>query len=121
MNAIELARQAYAPSTASIRTPRSIEAQLISEITSRLSQTDASYASIVSAVHDNRQMWTALAVDVADAANGLPQELRASIFYLAEFTDIHSQKFLRGDADLQALIDINTSVIRGLRSAVGAT
>ena len=117
MNAIELARQAYAPSTTSIRTPRSIEAQLISEITSRLSRKDAPYASIVTAIHDNRQMWTALAVDVADAGNALPQELRANIFYLAEFTDHHSQKFLRGEADVSALIDVNTAVIRGLRSA----
>ncbi len=121
MNAIELARQAYAPSTASIRTPRSIEAQLISEITSRLSQTDAPYAHIVSAVHDNRQMWTALAVDVADADNALPTDLRANIFYLAEFTDLHSQKFLRGEADLSALVDINRAVIRGLRASGAAT
>ncbi len=119
MNATELARQAYAPSTASIRTPRSIEAQLISEITGRLSQRDAPYAQIVSAIHDNRQMWTALAVDVADDENALPKELRASIFYLAEFTEFHSQKFLRGEADVSALIDVNTSIIRGLRASGG--
>ncbi len=121
MNAIELARQAYAPSTASIRTPRSIEAQLVSEITSRLSKADASYSQRVSAVHDNRAMWTALAVDVADAENTLPQELRANIFYLAEFTEHHSQRYLRGEVGLDALIDVNRAIIRGLRASGGAT
>ena len=116
MNAIELAQQAYAPSTVALRTPRSVEAQLFTEITSRLSQPDTPYAQMVAAVHDNRQLWVTLAVDVADADNALPQDLRASIFFLAQFTEHHSQKVLRGEADLQPLIDINTSIMRGLRA-----
>lgn len=75
-----------------------------------------SYPALVSALHDNRRMWTTLAADVSDSSNGLPASLRAQIFYLAEFTDLHSQKVMNGTADAQVLIEINTAVLRGLHS-----
>ncbi|EBA13828.1 flagellar protein FlaF, putative [Roseobacter sp. CCS2] len=68
----------------------------------------------MAAIHDNRRMWTTMAVDVADKGNALPKELRAQIFYLAEFTDHHSQQVIRGKADPAALIDINMAVLKGL-------
>ena len=118
MNAIEQARQAYAPTQVSIRTDRSVEAQLVSQITARLRRAASAqpfnFPALVAAVHDNRRMWTAMAADVADGDNGLPKALRAQIFYLAEFTEHHSRRILRRDADATALIDINTAVLRGL-------
>ncbi len=118
MNVIEQARQAYAPTQVSIRTERSVEAQLISQITSRMRKaaftTPSDFPALVAALHDNRRMWTTMAAGVADNDNALPRELRAQIFYLAEFTELHSQKVLRGKADATALIDINTAVLRGL-------
>ena len=116
MNATLLAHQAYAPVRPAIQTPRAIEAHVITDITTRLSRKTADFPTLVRAVHDNRRMWTTLAVDVADPDNRLPAPLRAQIFYLAEFTEQHSQKFLRGEADLAALIDINTAIIRGLNA-----
>ena len=118
MNVIEQARQAYAPTQVSIRTDRSIEAQLVSQITARLRRAATAnpqdFSALVAAIHDNRRMWTAMAADVADGDNGLPSALRAQIFYLAEFTEQHSRRVLRRDADATALIDINTAVLRGL-------
>lgn len=73
------------------------------------------FADLAAALHDNRRLWTLLATSVADSKNELPQPLRAQIFYLAEFTLQHSQKVLEGNASAQILIDINTSVMRGLR------
>lgn len=119
MNVSEQARRAYAPTHVSLHTPRSVEARLLSQITSRLQQYQTStnsFADLVDALHQNREMWTTLASDVADEGNGLPQQLRAQIFYLAEFTDQHSQKVLKGEADVSALIDINTAILRGLNS-----
>ena len=116
MNAILQAKQAYAPVRPTIQTHRAIEAHVMTDITARLSRKTSDYPTLVRAVHDNRQMWSTLAVDVADPDNALPAPLRAQIFYLAEFTDQHSQKFLRGDVDLSALIDINTAIIRGLNA-----
>ena len=116
MNAILKAQQAYAPVRPAIQTPRAIEAHVITGITARLSRKTSDFPTLVGAVHDNRRMWTTLAADVADTDNALPAALRAQIFYLAEFTERHSQKFLRGEADLSALIDINTAIIRGLNA-----
>lgn len=118
MNVIEQARQAYAPTQAAVRTERSVEAQLISQITARLraaaNATPANFPALVAALHDNRRMWTTMAAGVADNDNALPSDLRAQLFYLAEFTEQHSQKILRGHAEPGALIDINTAVLRGL-------
>lgn len=118
MNVIEQARQAYAPNQIAVRTTRSVEAQLISQITSRLRRFSkmptTDFPKFIAAIHDNRRLWTTMAVDVADQGNALPRELRAQIFYLAEFTDHHSQQVIRGHADPSALIDINMAVLKGL-------
>lgn len=125
MNPIQQAQQAYSPEHAPMRSPRSIELQILGEITSRLRQaagaTDStSFARLASALHDNRRLWVHLAADVADGGNRLPAALRAQIFYLAEFTELHSRRVLREDADPAILIDINTSVMQGLDGTLSA-
>ncbi len=123
MNVIEQARQAYAPSHFPLRTPRSVEAELIAKITSNLKRQAANrkvdFPSFVAALHDNRQMWTAMAVDVAGQENGLPAPLRAQIFYLAEFTEKQSRKIIVDGLSVDALVDVNTSVLRGLNAMRG--
>lgn len=117
MNVSEQARRAYAPTQIPIHTPRSVEAKLLSQVTSRLQQTNAvgaPHVDLVDAIHRNREMWVTLAGDVASVDNGLPEMLRAQIFYLAEFTDQHSRSVLRGTADASPLIEINTAILRGL-------
>ena len=118
MNVIEQARQAYAPVNSPLRTDRSTELQIFSQTTSRLrlaaTATPPDFARLAAALHENRRLWTLLAADVADADNGLTQDLRAQIFYLAEFTAYHSRKVLKDDATVDALIDINLAVMRGL-------
>ncbi len=125
MNATEQARQAYAPAKSILRTPRSAELQIFAQVTSRLSAAaespDLNFARLAKAVHENRQLWTRLAADVADADNALPKNLRAQIFYLAEFTAYHSSKVLRGETTAAALIDINTAIMRGLAGRQGRT
>jgi len=116
VNAASLAHAAYTSSAAPVRTDRSTEYDIFSRITQRLKSADPvkNHAGMVSALHDNRQLWTLLAVDVADADNGLPQQLRAQLFYLAEFTLLHTSKILAGTGQIADLIDVNTSVMRGL-------
>ena len=117
MNAIDLARQAYAPVRPALKTNRAVEAQLLTSITARLDRDDIDFPSAVAAVHDNRRFWLMLAGDVSVEGNQLPSELRAQIFYLAEFTSLHSERFLKGDATLEPLVAINTAVIRGLNGS----
>lgn len=118
MNAIEQARQAYAPNQIATRTDRAVEAQLLGQITARLCQSQSEcppqFPTLAAAINDNRQMWTTLAISVADQDNCLPAALRAQIFYLAEFTDHHSRDVLRGKATVEPLVAINTAIMRGL-------
>mgnify|MGYP000311731850 CR=1 FL=1 len=53
--------------------------------------------------------------DVASPGNALPSQLRAQIFYLFEFTQHHTRKVMDGEARADAVTDINTAVMRGLR------
>ncbi|RYH01576.1 flagellar biosynthesis regulatory protein FlaF [Salipiger sp. IMCC34102] len=119
MNAIDLARQAYAPVRPALKTERAVEAQLLTRITARLTQAGSDFPKAAAAVHENRRFWTTMAADVSAADNKLAPELRAQIFYLAEFSEQHGAQFLKGKVGLEPLIDINTAVIRGL-NGVGA-
>ncbi|MGJ8609777.1 MAG: flagellar biosynthesis regulator FlaF [Octadecabacter sp.] len=118
MNIIDQAQRAYAPKTSVLRTGRSAEHQLFSEVTVRLKRTSAhlpsGFPAFAEAIHANRAIWTHLAAQVADDENALSNDLRARIFYLAEFTSFHSRKVLKGEADIGPLVEINTAMMRGL-------
>ena len=125
MNNAALARTAYSDATAPIRTERSTEYQIFARITHRLSNASSEniegFIDLAEAIHDNRRLWTILASDVSDKDNGLSQQLRAQIFYLAEFTEIHSRKVLAKEASVDALIEVNTAIMRGLRTMGAVT
>jgi flagellar protein FlaF len=120
MNAAELARSAYSSTKSTILTDRGTEYAVFARITQNIkaasNRGSTGFPALVAALHENRSLWSILANDVADNDNQLPQQLRARIFYLAEFTNIQTQKILAGTASADALIDVNTSVMRGLRS-----
>ncbi|WP_255599246.1 flagellar biosynthesis regulator FlaF [Hasllibacter sp. MH4015] len=112
-----LAQTAYTSSATPVRTARGTEYAAFQSITARLNASrrkGAPMSDRASALHDNRKLWTILASDLADPDNRLPQSLRAQLFYLAEFSLLQSRKALDESAALDALIDINTAVMRGL-------
>lgn len=119
MNALNMARMAYSSPTTPIRTPQGIEYDAFARVTTRLKTLSTSqkkdFPALASALNDNRRLWLILATDVAQAGNKLPDMLRAQILYLSEFTARHSSDVLGGAATVDALIDVNTSVMRGLR------
>jgi flagellar protein FlaF len=112
-----MARTAYATPGTPARSLRGIEYDLFARVTHRLKATlgRRDLAALAAALHDNHQLWTVLAADVAEPGNALPPALRARLFYLYEFTDQHSRKVLAGDASAEVLVDINTAIMRGLR------
>lgn len=114
MNAFQLAKTAYAPVHAPLRSAQTNEYDAFVKVTSALKQATAHH-DVARAIHDNRSLWTLLAADVADCDNQLPKALRAQIFYLAEFTEQHSRKVLNGTGTTDALIDINAAIMGGLR------
>lgn len=118
MSAQALSQNAYGEASRALDSPRSIEHRVFGQITARLGQAgdgaDA-FPDLAAALHDNLGLWTALAADVMDSQNALPDVLRARIMFLSEFTRIHTQKVLRREADAAPLIEINKAVMRGLR------
>lgn len=120
MNAVSRAQQAYAATAVPTRTDKSVEYDAVARITRRLrtaaQQGPAGFAELVEALHDNQRLWTIFAADVADAGNPLPRDLKARLFYLAEFTSHHTKRVLSREAGVDPLVDINTAVLRGLRN-----
>lgn len=118
MNAVNLAKRAYESRANPVRTPRGTEYALIARVTQNLkSAADAGpggVAALARALHENRRLWVTLAVDVADRENGLPEALRAQLFYLHKFVVAQSRKILQGEAAVDSLVEINTAVMRGL-------
>lgn len=114
---------AYAQREAPTRSFRSIEYDLLAQITHRLKAAwelrSNDFPSLASALHDNQQLWSTLATDVSDPGNRLPAALRARLFYLYEFTAHHSRAVLDGSGSVEVLTDINTAVMRGLRGQGG--
>lgn len=112
------AQKGYAQHARTTQTPRSTEYELIARVTHRIkSAAEAgprAYPKLVEALSDNSRLWTTLAVDVADDGNELPQDLRARIFYLAEFVQLHTSKVLARKARIAPLLEINAAVLRGL-------
>lgn len=117
-----MARTAYASPAAArqVRTQQDTEYDALARVSHRLyaalKQGKTGFPRLVEALHDNRKLWTVLAMNVADQANALPESLRAQIFYLAEFTQAHTAKVLRKEADAGVLVEINSAVMKGLRA-----
>lgn len=115
---------AYARQEAPTRSLRSIEYDLLAQVTRRLrsawANRDRDLPGLVHALADNEQLWSTLAADVALPGNGLPAPLRARLFYLYEFTIHHGRAISGGNGSVEVLAEINTAVMRGLRGEGGA-
>ena len=124
MYAHTLAKTAYSNPGQPTRTPRGTEYEVFARITHRLKAAAAldktQFPSLVRALHENRELWTMLAADVASPGNALPPQLRAQIIYLYEFTMQHTTKVIGGTATPDVLIDINTAIMRGLKQGGAA-
>jgi flagellar biosynthesis activator protein FlaF len=121
MHASALAQTAYGPKAVSTQSPRETEYQTFVRITGALATAHANgrVVEIAKALHDNNRLWTTLAADAASDGNQLPVSLRARIVNLAQFSLTHSMKVLRMEADAQPLIEINQTVMKGLRGQAG--
>ena len=118
MNVQTQAQRAYARNARTTQTPRGAEYELIARVTHRIKAAaeagPRAYPKLVEALSDNQRIWTTLAVDVADDGNALPQDLRARIFYLAEFVQQHTAKVLTRKARIKPLLEINAAILKGL-------
>lgn len=118
MSSITMAQRAYSSNIETVSTPRSVEFQVIGRITHRLKKAiqSKSRRALIAAMQENRLLWNALAADVALSQNELPDELRARILYLAEFTAQHTRKVLKDEESPVPLIEINAAILGGLQN-----
>ena len=124
MNVVERAKQGYRRNAVPIKSERASEYEAIARISHRLRSAGlnkaTNYPEFVQALSENSKLWTTLAVDVAQSENGLPQDLRARLFWLAEFTTHETSRILKGEGDLSILIEINAAILHGLREQADA-
>ena len=121
MNAVmSLNDQGYRSS--SLRTPRDAEYDVFSRVTSMLRQSasKADNSDTIQAVYKNTQLWSLLASDLTSPANGLPDQVKVGLLSLAGFSIRHGQAVMAGNATTKPLVDINLSIMRGLRGEVAA-
>ncbi|WP_261385785.1 flagellar biosynthesis regulator FlaF [Tateyamaria omphalii] len=117
------ALKGYAEHATSTKSGRRSEYDVVAKVTQQLRDSavnsKTNFAAFADALHMNRRLWTALVVDVSDEANPLPNELKARIIYLAEFTRHHTTRVLRQKASVLPLLEINMAVLRGLKQEGG--
>ncbi len=113
----QVAYKAYGDVASRTAGDRQVELSLFKQVTEALSavSSDASYASKIEAVSRNLELWSALATDLLHPDNALPDELKASLLSLSEFTRRTGMSFLTGgEVNIDDFVEINNSVISGL-------
>ncbi|WP_421791040.1 flagellar biosynthesis regulator FlaF [Hyphobacterium sp.] len=114
---------AYQTAATRSEDPRATEYRLFAQVTRALMDADDADALDVKtkaeALDWNRRVWSAFALDCAEANNQLPEQLRASIISLSIFVSKHSSSVMRDGADMEILIDINKTIMQGLAPQSG--
>ncbi|CAH2605613.1 conserved protein of unknown function (plasmid) [Rhodovastum atsumiense] len=114
-----------APSAASVygniirhtESAREIECRVFAQATAALeaaSHPAAGLTDRVRALHANRELWTALACDLVDETNALPEQLRANLLSLAIWVNGETTRALREGTPLHDLVETNRAVMLGL-------
>jgi|SRR5690606_9174521 len=97
--------------------PRNTEFRLVSQITGEMmAARDAglSAAGLISALHRNREMWSAFSAACGAPGNALPAELRAGIISLALWVDRFTSDVVAGREPIDELIAVNRLLLEGL-------
>lgn len=113
----DLAQRAYGAGSPGAATPRETEYRAFAYVTGLLTaaRDSGAFPRTADAIHQNLRLWLALATDLAAPDNKLPQPLRAQLLGLASFSERHGRRALEGAETVDALIDVNTAIMKGLR------
>lgn len=119
MNKVLAAERAYSSNSRQIKGLREQEYDVILDVTRQLKriqvQAKPKFSDLIAVLYNNERLWNTIAVQVADAQNELPALLRARLFYMAQFVAQQSDKVRNSEADISSLVDVNVSVLRGLK------
>lgn len=102
-------------------TPRQTEYRLFGQITRDLIAAKEAHdkgelnLAILNALSRNGDLWEALAADLLEPDNMLPDALRGQLLSIALFVDRHTLACRRMKASIQPLIDVNRNIMGGLQ------
>ena len=97
--------------------PRETEYRLFAQVTRALMEAGERGVrdqAFFEALDWNRRLWSTLGTDCATAGNGLPKNLRAQIISIGLWVSKYSSQVALGRADIEALIDVNRTIMEGL-------
>jgi len=98
---------------------KSLEAALFQQITDGLKQAidleKSDPATWADAINRNLELWTLLTTDLLNPDNQLQDALRKSLLEISVFVRRTSMQVLSGDATLDDLIEVNESIMSGLK------
>ena len=112
--------QAYKNTQRITEEPRTTEYRLFGQVTGALidvQKTGKDGGPLVEAIDWNKKLWRTLAADCMDDRNQLPQEVRAKIVSLSLWIAKYSRKVTREGASLDPLIQVNRTIMQGLKGA----
>lgn len=104
--------------------PRATEYRLFGEVTRALIEArelPKRDPKVIKALDWNRRMWSTLSIDCGAPGNKLPDQLRASIVSLGIWVSKHSSQVMRSGASIEPLINVNRTVMEGLKPKSQAT
>ena len=112
--------RAYQKAQAAAESPRGSEYRLFGQVTGALIEAQRAGLTgnrLVDALDWNRRLWTTLAADCLDEGNKLTREVRAQIVSLSIWVGKYSSQVAQEGAPLEPLIDVNRTVMQGLKEA----
>lgn len=115
--------KAYQQAQVSSESPRETELRLFTVVTRSLvgvRESGERDKEFFKALDWNRRMWSALSTDCGVEGNQLSDELRAGIISLSIWVSKHTSQVARGkDDDIDALINVNRTIMEGLAMIPG--
>ncbi len=110
---------AYTRAQRATGTPRDNEYRLFADVTRALIDAGASGKrdpKFFDALDWNRRLWSTLSTDCSSAGNKLPRQLRAQIISIGIWVSKYTSMVALDRADIDALININRTIMEGLAS-----
>lgn len=109
--------QAYKKAQTTTESTSQVEYRLFAQVTNALISVqglECTDKRTIDALDWNRRMWSVFSSDCGAKGNGLPDELRASIISLSIWASKHTSLVMRGQAKVEALVDVNRMIMDGL-------
>lgn len=98
--------------------PRNIEFRLLAQVTAALRMAKEhpdDRPKLYDALIWNKKVWDAFALDLVDANNRLPKELRQTLVNLSAWVSKHTFAVMDGNGQIDPLIEVNSNLMEGLK------